>query len=114
LTGAPIIQLCQMQALSGSSRCTTRAHGPAGTLWGSEIRFGLVRGALHEDDFVLVSAELVTVIGALTPWWDEQHRARREHLCDCRSQLGQGADLVLWPREGDFEATGGPLATLTG
>jgi hypothetical protein len=31
LTGAPIIQLCQMQALSASSRCTMRAHSPAGT-----------------------------------------------------------------------------------
>src|SRR6266567_948608 len=31
LTGAPIIQLCQMQAFRASSRCTILAHRPAGT-----------------------------------------------------------------------------------
>ena len=31
LTGAPIIQLCQMTALRASSRCTMRAHSPPGT-----------------------------------------------------------------------------------
>jgi hypothetical protein len=31
LTGAPVCQLCQMQALSASSRCTMRADSPAGT-----------------------------------------------------------------------------------
>ena len=30
MTGAPVVQLCQIAALSASNRCTMRAHSPAG------------------------------------------------------------------------------------
>ena len=69
MTGAPIIQLCQMQALSASSRCTIRAHSPAGTRppWRSRpswfFRVQMIASTRCRSQFGKVPGSLLVLAG---------------------------------------------------